>query len=116
MRGTFTGPAESTWSADQGRREFYREQEQKRQEQELAERAARWLAGQLAGLEFQSLSGLQEVATQCAEHWHGEITEEQMTAVTQGALLLWLGQVDRDAQYRRCVERSEAGVRFTEAA
>jgi hypothetical protein len=115
MRGTFTGPAESTWSQDHGRREFYAAQERARRAEDLAERAARWLAGQLAGLEFTTLAGLQEVAQQCAEHWHGEITAEQTTAIRQGCVLLWLGESTRDDQYRRVVERSEAGVRFAAA-
>jgi hypothetical protein len=114
--GTFTPVGQSTYAHDQGRAEFYRRQEQQRRAHELAERAARWLAGRLAGLEFTHLSGLTTVALECAEHWHGGLTAEQTTAIRQGCVLLWLGEATRDDQYRRVVERSEAGVRFTEAA
>jgi hypothetical protein len=114
--GTFTPVGQSTYAHDQGRADFYRRQEATRRAHELAERAARWLAGRLAGLEFTHLAGLTTVALECAEHWHGALTEEQVTAVRRGAVMLWLGECDRDSSYRLCVSRSEAGVRFTEAA
>ena len=115
MSGTTFNGVLSSGTFDQGRAEFYRRQEQQRRAHELAERAARWLAGRLTGLEFTHLAGLTTVALECAEHWHGGLTAEQTTAIRQGCVLLWLGEVQRDDQYRRVVERSEAGVRFAAA-
>lgn len=112
---TFNGVLQSS-TYDHGRAAFYRKQEQERRERDLAERAARWLAGTLGGLEFQSLAGLEEIALQAATHWHGEITEEQATAIRRACTLLWLGEVTRDASFRLTVSRTEGGLRFVAAA
>ena len=110
--GTFTGPAEGAYSFDHGRKAFYEKQDAERRAKELAERAARWIAGKMAGQEFTSLADLHHAASDLVT----EVTDEQATAIRQGCVLIWLGQCDRDLGYRRCVERSGDTLTFLAAS
>lgn len=114
--GTFNGPALSTYTKDWQREAWYAAQEQERRATEMGERAGRWLAGQLAGRDFATLAALHEAAIECAEARHGGLDPEQDAAILRGCVLIWIGECDRDSLYRKCVERSETGIRFSVAA
>jgi hypothetical protein len=111
MRGTFTGPAESTYSHDQGKAAFYREQEQQRRERELTERVAGAIAGGLGGREFTTLVEL-HLAAHAWVQSQRDMTSEIELATARAAVLLWLGKHDRDSRYRRCVEKVGNVIRF----
>ena len=97
------------------RTEFYRAQDEERRVTELTERAARWLAGKLSGHSYDSLDALQRAAAEVVETWR-PIDDELAGVVRRAVVLLWVGRVDRDLMYRRCVELTHDGITFNRVA
>jgi hypothetical protein len=113
---TFNGALQSH-TRDWQREEFYRMQEAERLTREHAERSARWIAGKLQGHQYDTLAAMERSVVELVTEWQqGEPDEEMMATIHRACVLIWVGTVDRDAMYRRCVERSAEGVRFTVAA
>lgn len=113
---TFNGVLQSH-TRDWQREEFYREQDRQRQEREHAERSARWIAGKLGGHQYDSLAAMERSVIEYVTEWQQDAPDDEMLGtIRKACTLIWVGEVDRDSRWRKCVERSETGVRFLGAA
>jgi hypothetical protein len=92
MRGTFTGPAESTYTFDHAKAASQRWLEEKRQREERQDRAERWLADRLSGLTFASFETLTTVALNTFQNYAGRLaTEDERRVLEDAARCLWAG-------------------------
>ena len=95
---------------DHGAAAFYRQQDQERAERETAERAARWIAGKLAGHRFDSLAALERsVIDLVTVMQDGEPDASMAATIHRASVMLWTGEINRDSLYRLCVIR-DAGL------
>jgi hypothetical protein len=102
---------------DQGKAAFYRQQEESRREQEHAERSARWIAGKLAGHQYDTLAGMEAAVVEYVTEWQGDAPDDEMMGtIHRACVLLWMGEVDRDSYFRKAVERNANGVTFLRMA
>jgi hypothetical protein len=96
MRGTFAGPAESTYTFDQGVAAREREHAAYRKAQDRQDRAEAWLVERLAGLTFHSYDALVFAAVRHFELVRGaELTEDEARLLENAARAVWGGLAAR---------------------
>jgi hypothetical protein len=96
MRGTFTGPAESTYTFDHGAADLERANRDYRAQMDRQERCEAWLVSRLAGLTFYSYDALVDAAVRHFELVRGaELTEDEARLLENAARAVWGGLSQR---------------------